>query len=117
METNVHLVRFDGWGGPEPLQAGVRTVEPAAFTEVSALGVEEQRVNVIGGFAQSPPQLGDGYRVTVRIVVVENGQPDEAVVPPRPLAARVPPSPRWRPSRHWSLPPMALWESHVAPSF
>jgi HlyD family secretion protein len=42
-------------------------VEPSAFTRVSALGVEEQRVLVVGSLAGAPP-LGDGYRVDARIV-------------------------------------------------
>ncbi len=64
-------VRIERWGGPTILQGRVRRVEPAAFTKVSALGVEEQRVNVLIDI-MSPPQqwsaLGDAYRVTVRIV-------------------------------------------------
>lgn len=50
----------------------VRLVEPAAFTKVSALGVEEQRVNIVIDFAAPPEQmskLGDAYRVDARIVV------------------------------------------------
>ena len=46
----------------------MRTVEPAAFTKVSALGVEEQRVRVIADLAGPPGPLGDGYRVEARIV-------------------------------------------------
>jgi HlyD family secretion protein len=61
-------VRLEGWGGEKPLAASVRTVEPAAFTKVSALGVEEQRVNVIADIAAAPVDLGDGYRVEARIV-------------------------------------------------
>ncbi|MEN6586657.1 MAG: HlyD family efflux transporter periplasmic adaptor subunit [Sulfuricella sp.] len=64
-------VRFERWGRAEPLEGVVRRVEPAAFTKISALGVEEQRVNVIIDLA-SPPQrwqtLGDGYKVDARIV-------------------------------------------------
>ena len=50
----------------------MRRVEPSGFTKISALGVEEQRVNVIIDFDDPPeqrPALGDGYRVEVRIVV------------------------------------------------
>jgi HlyD family secretion protein len=59
-------------GDPEPLPATVRFVEPSAFTRESALGVEEQRVNVIGDFADSNPAFGDAYRVDARIVVWES---------------------------------------------
>ncbi len=62
------------WGGPSRLTARVRLVEPQAFTKVSALGVEEQRVNTILDPVGDPAlwmQLGDGYRVEVRIVVDE----------------------------------------------
>jgi HlyD family secretion protein len=64
-------VRIERWGGPGVLQGRVRRVEPAAFTKVSALGVEEQRVNVLIDLLGAPAQwagLGDGYRVSVRIV-------------------------------------------------
>lgn len=60
------------WGRDEPLAARVRLVEPAAFTKISALGVEEQRVNVIIDFAEPDARrqpLGDAYRVEARIVV------------------------------------------------
>ena len=59
-----------GWGGDE-IEARVRTVEPAAFRKVSALGVEEQRVWVVADFEAVPPGLGDAYRVDARIVVAE----------------------------------------------
>lgn len=60
------------WGGPQLLQARVRLVEPAAYTKISALGVEEQRVNVVLDILSPPEQwnsLGDGYKADVRIVV------------------------------------------------
>lgn len=60
------------WGGPDRLNARVRLVEPAAYTKVSALGVEEQRVNVVLDILTPPEQwraLGDGYKTDVRIVV------------------------------------------------
>lgn len=66
-------VRIERWGGDAPLAGKVRLVEPAAFTKISALGVEEQRVNVLIDIASPPEQwraLGDGYRVGVRIVAL-----------------------------------------------
>ena len=62
---------IDDWGGTAPLQARVRLVEPSGFTKLSALGVEEQRVNVIGDFVDAAVPLADGYRVEARIVVWE----------------------------------------------
>jgi len=67
-------VLLEQWGGDRPLEARVRWVEPAAFTKISALGVEEQRVYVIADFVDSVearPTLGDGYRVEARIVISE----------------------------------------------
>lgn len=64
-------VLVENWGGAETLRARVRTVEPQAFTKVSALGVEEQRVNVIADFPDPPEALGDNYRVDAKIVVWE----------------------------------------------
>jgi len=61
-------VLLDGWGGDHPLRARVRLVEPYGFTKVSALGVEEQRVNVISDFVDPPGPLGDGYRVETHIL-------------------------------------------------
>lgn len=61
-----------GWGGDTALAARVRRVEPAAFTEVSALGIEEQRVNVLLDFADpkaAGERLGHGYRVKARIAI------------------------------------------------
>jgi HlyD family secretion protein len=60
-------------GGGAPVLAGrVRLVEPAAFTKISALGVEEQRVNVLIDFVAPPTawgNLGDGHRIDTRITV------------------------------------------------
>lgn len=67
-------VILEHWGGPEPLQARVRLVEPAGFMKVSALGVEEQRVWVIADFVDPPAKratLGDAYRVEARVVIWE----------------------------------------------
>jgi len=67
-------VELDQWGGAEPLKAKVRLVEPAAFTKVSALGVEEQRVNVVADLLTPPDQrlgVGDNFRVEARIIVWE----------------------------------------------
>jgi HlyD family secretion protein len=72
-------VSIEGWGGPKTLRARVRMVEPYGFTKVSALGIEEQRVNVIADFLDSPVGLGDGYRVEARIVIWEN--PDVLIAP------------------------------------
>lgn len=52
-----------------PLGGHVREIEPSAFTKVSALGVEEQRVNVIVDFDEAPAAMGDGFRVDANIVV------------------------------------------------
>jgi HlyD family secretion protein len=67
------LVLIDEWGGEGTLSARVRLVEPSGFTKVSALGVEEQRVNVIADFLEPPDSLGDGFRVEAHIVVWEGG--------------------------------------------
>lgn len=66
-------VMIERWGGPTTLEGMVRSVEPAAFTKVSALGVEEQRVRVLIDLTSPQTQwqaLGDGYRVSVRIVTL-----------------------------------------------
>ena len=70
-------VQLLNWGGPEPVTGTVSLIEPAAFTKVSALGVEEQRVKAIINIASMPDtftQVGDGFKVDVRVLVqvVEN---------------------------------------------
>ncbi|MHC5113721.1 MAG: efflux RND transporter periplasmic adaptor subunit [Planctomycetota bacterium] len=88
-------VIIEHWGGDEPLSGRVRLVEPSAFTKTSALGVEEQRVNVIADF-ESPiderSSLGDGYRVEGRIVIWDA---DEVV--------RVPTSALFRSGEAWAV--------------
>lgn len=75
-------VELHQWGAPEQLHARVRLVEPAGFTKISALGVEEQRVNVIADLVSPPetrPGLGDQFRVEARIIV---WQTDDALQVP-----------------------------------
>ena len=67
-------VRIDRWGGDDPLRGTVRLIEPQAFTKVSALGVDEQRVNVVVALEDAPEvwkRLGDAYRVEADITVWE----------------------------------------------
>ncbi|MBI5075441.1 MAG: efflux RND transporter periplasmic adaptor subunit [Nitrospirae bacterium] len=67
-------VLFERWGGSEPLSGLVRLIEPAAFTKISSLGVEEQRVLVIADITSVPEawkRLGDGYRVEASFVIWE----------------------------------------------
>ena len=75
-------VSIEQWGGPQPLEARVRRIEPAAFTKISALGVEEQRVYVLCDLVNPTEQakaLGDRYRVEVRVAVWHS---DDALVVP-----------------------------------
>jgi HlyD family secretion protein len=67
--------RIEQWGGQKALDAKVRLIEPSGFTKISALGVEEQRVNVVLDFTDPVAAwaaLGDAYRVEVRIVTWES---------------------------------------------
>lgn len=85
-------VRLERWGGDSALTGVVRTVEPAGFTRLSPLGVEEQRVNVIIDPIDPPPTLGDGYRVEGRIVIWEGAR-----------VLTVPPSALVRDASGWSV--------------
>ena len=85
-------VIIENWGGPAPLRAKVRTVEPYGFTKVSALGIEEQRANVVADFVDSPTGLGDGYRVDARIVIWES-----------PNVLKVPASALFRNGEQWNV--------------
>lgn len=81
------------WGGEMPLEARVRRIEPAGFMKISALGVEEQRVNVVLSFVEpSPASLGDGYRVEVRVVIWES-----------PAVVKVPTSALFRHREGWAV--------------
>jgi len=75
-------VEIEQWGGGAALAGRVRRVEPSGFLKISALGVEEQRVNVIVDLAGPPEErrgLGDGFRVEVRVVLWDS--PDALQVP------------------------------------
>ena len=88
-------VLLEQWGGGAPIAAQVRLIEPSAFTKVSALGIEEQRVNVIIDFAdpkESRPALGDGYRVEAAIVEWESAD-----------VLRVPTGALFRDGEHWAV--------------
>lgn len=69
-------VRFLRWGGERPLEGVVRVVEPAGFTKISALGVEEQRVLIISDITSPREEwrrLGDRYRVEAQFILWEGG--------------------------------------------
>ena len=74
---------IEAWGGERPLEGTVTRIEPFGFTKISALGIEEQRVNVIIDFADPPEQwvrLGHGYRVEPRIILAES---EDVITVPR----------------------------------
>jgi HlyD family secretion protein len=82
-------VIIDRWGGEGTLAGRVQRVEPAGFLKISALGVEEQRVNVIVDFTdprEKRAALGDGFRVEVRVVTWES--PDALTIPTASLFRR-----------------------------
>lgn len=97
-------VHIDHWGGEARLEGRVRSVDPAAFTKVSALGVEEQRVKVVSDLT-SPPEdwstLGDAYRVQTRFVIA-----DSAAV------LRLPHSSLFRAGNDWAVYGVA--DGHIA---
>jgi HlyD family secretion protein len=77
-------VVVDEWGGARPLTGTVKLVEPSAFRKISALGIEEQRVNIIAAIDDAPPELGDAFRVEARIIIWQS--PDVLKVPVSALA-------------------------------
>jgi HlyD family secretion protein len=89
------MAEVDRWGGPAPLAARLLRIEPSARTKVSALGIEEQRVDAVFEIV-SPPEtregLGDGFSVFLRIV---EWQAEDAV--------QVPLSALWRSGEDWAV--------------
>ena len=74
------------WGGDAPLRASVRSVGASAVMKLSALGVEEQRVDVVLDLYGHPPSIGDGFRIEARIVTHE--APSVMLVPSSALVRR-----------------------------
>ncbi len=85
-------VLLENWGGEAALRAKVRTVESSGFTKISALGVEEQRVNIVMDFVDPPGRLGDAYRADIRIIVWEGKD-----------VLKVPTSALFRRGQQWSV--------------
>ncbi|ROQ20723.1 MULTISPECIES: efflux RND transporter periplasmic adaptor subunit [Marinimicrobium] len=88
-------VELERWGGDEVLPGRVRRIEPAGFTHISALGVEEQRVWVIVDFDAQRERwkdLGDGYRVEARFILWEG---DDVL--------QVPASALFREEKRWAV--------------
>ena len=92
-------VFIDQWGGDHAIAGRVRRVEPSGFTKISALGVEEQRVNVLidpvetdADTRDALARLGDGYRVEVRIVIWDS-----------PAVLQVPSSTLFRVGSDWGV--------------
>ena len=66
-----HRVVIRDWGGEKELQGVVKTIAPGAFTKISALGIEEKRVNIVALLNEYEPLLGDNFRVQAKIVLRE----------------------------------------------
>ncbi len=93
------------WGGDEPLHGIVRLVEPAAFTKISALGVEEQRVFVIVDLIDPPAKratLGDGYRIEAQIILWESDN-----------VLKVPTSALFRKGNEWAVFKVVEGKAHL----
>jgi HlyD family secretion protein len=80
------------WGGGRPLTATVRRIDPSAFTKVSALGIEEQRVNAVLDLGEKDARLGHGFRVYAEITLWQ-----------APSVAQVPISALFRQGTDWSV--------------
>ena len=79
------------WGGEANLHARVKRIDPSAYTKVSALGIEEQRVNAVLELEDSDPRLGHGFRVYAEIPIWES-----------PMALQVPISALFRFGNRWN---------------
>ncbi len=100
-------VALEQWGGPAPLDGKVRLVEPAAFTKISALGVEEQRVYVVVDITTPLEQrrsLGDNFRVEARVITWESDR-----------ALKVPSSGLFRQGRDWAALVVRGGEAKLVP--
>jgi len=100
-------VLIDNWGGDKPLKGKVKLIEPFGFTKISALGVEEQRVNVIIDFVDpriARERLGHGYRVIARVVEWSGDK-----------VLQVPISGLFRDKGQWSVFVMRGGEAHLVP--
>lgn len=85
-------VRIENWGGGRVLHGVVERVAPMAFTKLSALGIEEKRVNVVIRIAEPDARLGDNFRVQASIVVASS-----------PKVLQVPLSSLFRGKKGWQL--------------
>lgn len=92
------------WGGDAPIPARVRMVEPGAFTKISALGVEEQRVNVICDFEGDPQSLQDAYHVEVQVILWDAAD-----------VLLVPSSAVFRSGNEWSVFTVRNGKAHSSP--
>lgn len=97
-------VRIERYGAGFPLEGRVRLIEPSAFTKISALGVEEQRVNIVIDIISPFEQwkaLGDGYRVEVQIIVFSEEN-----------AVKIPVSALFREGEQWAVFALSSGRAH-----
>ncbi|MBM3422444.1 MAG: efflux RND transporter periplasmic adaptor subunit [Chlorobi bacterium] len=67
-------VLVEEWGGGKVLEASVNRIEPSGFTKISALGIEEKRVNITASLRRKESRLGDNFRVQAKIVLDEKSR-------------------------------------------
>jgi HlyD family secretion protein len=98
-------VLISDWGGPETLQARVERIEPSGFTKVSALGISEQRVNIIVALSDPPPaDLGHGFRVIANLIIWSSD-----------AAMQIPVSALYRADGDWAVFKMQNGQARVTP--